>query len=366
LIEETYEEQVGWKQEFLASQLAAYQKQILPFVKAEKFFGYRNRAKLMLRPPNRFGLYQKGSHKLVDIPDCPIHMNDMNSLAKRVMTEASQKKLSIYNEQTHKGLLRAMIIRQSQIRKGLYLILVTRDKNFPQGKTMARDLLRNVSGLVGVSQNINPEKGNVIEGKETILLAGKSHYKDRIGSFSITVSGSAFLQGNHKMAAKIYQSLAKNFPTHPKDLIFDLYAGCGLAGMHVAKKVKQVVGMDQNETAIQDAKKNAKQNQRSNMKFLGGDVDRLLLRAEKRWGSPEGVIVNPPRRGCSQKVLDWLLHSNTKKIAYVSCSPKSLRRDLDLLTQKDQKEPPFQVRQIQGFDLYPQTQQIESLVILQR
>ena len=257
--------------------------------------------------------------------------------------------------------MRYLILRQSQISKALLLGIVTSREKFPEGKRLARALRRKVPKLIGIVQNVNPSKGNVIEGTTNILLDGRERMDDRMGRFKVVVSISSFLQGNHPMAEKIYQAMSYNTMWHKQDILFDLFCGMGLSGLHLAHRVKQVVGVDVNEEAIGNARLNKHLNKKTNMAFLAGRVERMLNTATKRFGEASALIANPPRKGLGPDLLRWIARSKVQKMAYLSCSPKSLAEDLQQMTKAG-----FQVQEIRGFDLYPQTEQIETLALLHR
>lgn len=361
LIEMPYEAQLKEKQGVLRKAFPAYEGALKPFVASPMRLGYRNRAKLVVASHGRFGLYRRGTHKIIYIPECPIHMDRINKLAHAVMKEVFHRRVTIYDERQHKGFLRFILIRQSRKGNGLLLTLVTRTENFEKGEQFARALRRKFPGLVGVVQNVNAAPGNVVEGPTNILLAGKRYLDDEINRIPFVVSSTSFLQGNHATAGLLYKAIAEAHIWNAEDQVYDLYCGLGLTGLHLAGKVKRIVGIEESESAIDDARRNAKLNHKTNLVFFKGKAEDMLGLVHRRVGEPTAVIVNPPRAGCDERVLKFIKNSPATRVVYVSCSPTTLARDLKTL-----EAGKFKVTRMQGFDMYSQTDQIETLVFLER
>ena len=340
---------------------------------------YRNRAKLVPacthplrtglmgapRAPIRLGLYRVGTHEVIDIPGCPVQMDGVNRAVEAVRAGLSRLNVSIYDEATNTGDLRFVTVRQGADTGELLVGFVTRKEGFPQGARLADQLGRHCRGVVGVVQNINPEAGNVIFGTTTRVIAGQPYFEEVVCGVRLRLGMTSFFQVNTGVAEKAYEAILAGLELSKDATLVDLYCGVGSIGLAAARAVRRVVGVEEALEAVELAKSAAAVNGLRNVEFRTGLVAEQLprLTAEFKGGGGRtdtlSVVVNPPRKGLEAGVTDGLLRLGPRRIAYLSCAPPTLIRDLDRLA-----EGGYAVRRVELFDMFPQTEQVEILAIL--
>ncbi|HJU62864.1 MAG TPA: 23S rRNA (uracil(1939)-C(5))-methyltransferase RlmD, partial [Candidatus Binatia bacterium] len=254
---------------------------------------------------------------------------------------------------------RYLDFRYSFARRELHVTLVTRHAEFPQGAALARSLSRRFSFVTGVIQNINETRGNVIWGDRYRLLSGSDTLLEEIGSLKFAFPAGAFSQANPAAAKKLYETVAEMAALTGRENVVDLYCGVGPTSLYVARTARVVWGIDESSHSIDTAKQNARRNGFSNCRFLAGDVGEKIAEAYKTLDRVDSIVLNPPRKGVQPAAMEAILAVNASKIVYVSCEPNSLARDLDRLVNQG-----YRILRLQTFDMFPQTEQVESVVLL--
>ena len=367
LIGMKYPEQLLFKQQRVAE---AFQQQgLLDEVKipavlpSEPPFGYRASAKLAFarkREKVLIGLYQRGSHDVIDCPECPVHHPLINKIAAVVRDEVQRQQISVYNPRHQRGLLRYLLVRVSPTSGKALVTLVCNFRDLQQLPKLAKWLMRKVPEVIGVHQNINSSTGNVILGDQTWKLQGLPDLIERIGDIRLRIAPEAFFQINTLQAARIYSLVRQWAQLSRNDKAIDLFCGIGGIALHLAKDAGQVEGIEYVDEAVRNAAENARLNELHNCRFTTGDATEEL---QKRCGEENLslVTVNPPRKGCPEELLQALCLLRPKQIIYVSCDPDTLARDLKILTAGG-----FRIKQLQPVDMFPQTSHIETVVQLTR
>ncbi len=367
LINMKYADQLLFKQQRVATALLEQglleQVQVPPVLPADPSFGYRASAKLVFsrkREKVLIGLYKRGSHEVIDCPECPVHHPLINKIAAVVRDEVQRQKISIYNGRHQRGLLRHLLIRVSPSSGKALVTFVSNFRDLQQLPKLAKALLRKVPEVIGVHQNINSSSGNVILGERTLKLQGLPDLIERIGDIRLRIAPEAFFQINTVQAARIYALVREWANLSKRDTAIDLYCGIGGIALHLAKDAKQVAGIESVDEAVRNAAENSRLNDLHNCHFFAGDaaVELQKLSAGK---PPSLVTVNPPRKGCSEELLQTLYQLMPKQVIYVSCDPDSLARDLKILTDNG-----YQIKQLQPVDMFPQTAHIEMVVQLEK
>ncbi|MHC5111715.1 MAG: 23S rRNA (uracil(1939)-C(5))-methyltransferase RlmD [Planctomycetota bacterium] len=332
--------------------------------------GYRNRVKLV--PRNNagrieLGLFRAGSHDVVDIPGCPVQCGLINETVEVVRTAIAESNMRIYDEIAHEGDLRFVTIRVGTQTGQVLVGLITLGETCPGLDPFARMLQQKCPHVVGLIQNVNPEKGNVIFGSHTKLIFGHTYLEEMIGSIRIRLGMTSFFQINTPVAEKAYQAIHDRLHMDRRTTLLDLYSGVGAIGLVAASGVYRVVGIEVVEEAVDLAEASARLNGIGNCDFRCGMVETMIspvIRDIARAGITTGrltVVVNPPRKGMDPGLLDRLSQVKPVRMAYLSCEPRTLLRDLKLLQQRD-----YGIRHVELFDMFPQTTKIETLVILER
>ena len=316
------------------------------------------------------GLYRVGTHEVVDIPGCPVQLEALNRAVESVRCCLERFDVSLYDEVQHTGDLRFVSLRAARGGRELLLGLVTRDERLDQVQDLAAALMESCPGLVGVVQNVNPVKGNVIFGTHNVLRAGHPYVEEEVCGVRVQLGLTSFFQVNTEVAALAYRALMSGLNLTLEDVLLDLYAGVGSIGLVAAGAVREVIAVEEEGEALTHARAAGESNVISNITFRAGLVEDTLpellraMQARDLQSNQVAVVVNPPRKGLHPRVIETLTASLTQgyapaRLAYLSCSPHTLARDLQLLTRAG-----YRILTIECFDMFPQTDQVETLALL--
>ncbi|MCK4501599.1 MAG: 23S rRNA (uracil(1939)-C(5))-methyltransferase RlmD, partial [Desulfuromonadales bacterium] len=338
LIGMKYGDQLLFKQQRVAEALQQQglldDVKVLPVLPSDPPFGYRASAKLTFarsREKVLIGLYKRGTHEVIDCPDCPVHHPLINKIVAVVRDEVQRQKVSVYNHRHQHGLLRYLLIRVSPISGKALVTFVSNFRDLQQLPKLAKWLTRRVPEVIGVHQNINSSTGNVIMGDKTIKLCGLPDLIETCGSIRLRIAPESFFQINTLQATNIYALVRKWANLSKQDTAIDLYCGIGGIALHLGKDAWQVDGIEYVDEAVRNAAENARLNDLHNCRFFAGDATEELQKYDSQ-KTPTLVTVNPPRKGCSEELLQTLYQLQPKQIIYISCDPDSLCRDLKILT----------------------------------
>jgi len=361
-----YQKELEFKQnniKQLINRIAGIEKfELKDVLAADDDFRYRNKAQFPLKLDENdqitAGFYKRGSHDIVPNHDCLIQHPLINRILRVTLEELNKFQLSVYNENTLRGLLRHLVIRVGTCTNQGLLVIVTNGDDFIDKKLIARTLMRKIPELKGVVQNINNEDTNVIFGKEDILLAGENKITEYIGQTAYLISARSFFQVNTMQAKKLYDTAAEYLGNDRSVKVIDAFSGTGSIALYLADKAEKIYAVESLESAVKDAEKNAKLNNINNVEFKQGLVEEELPELLKK-EEIDSIIFDPPRKGLDEKTVDLLLASSIKKIIYISCNPATQARDLKKLKEK------YNLVKIQPVDLFPQTYHIESVALLE-
>src|SRR5262245_5017425 len=368
LIDVPYPEQLVRKRDIVARALAAYPSlahlEVPSVVASPHRLGYRARVKLVVRSTRgevATGLYVPGSHRVIDISSCPVHPRPVNQVARYLKAKLFELRITPYDERNDSGQLRYLDFRYSFARHELSVTLVTRHPEFPQGMALARSLSRKFPFITGVIQNINEQQGNVIWGDRYHLLSGRDSLLEKIGGLSFGFPAGVFSQANPSTAKKLYDIVAEMAALSGRENVIDLYCGVGPISIYLAGASRLVWGIDDGSLSIDAAKENARRNGIANCRFVEGDAAEKIAEAHKTLGRVDRIVLNPPRKGVQPAAMDAILAVKAPKVIYVSCEPTSLARDLDKLVTHG-----YRIVRLQPLDMFPQTEQVENVVLLEK
>ncbi len=366
-----YDEQLSKKQAQITAAFADYlslRPVTIPVpVASGRRFGYRARVKLAVQRVKGkpvIGLYRPESHRVIDASACPVHPPPINALVRCLKQLIEKLRITPYDERHDTGQLRYLDIRYSFWQRRLLLTLVTRHMDFPQIRELTRELGRRFPHLVGVVQNINDipgTEGNSIWGHRFHPLRGRDSLIEQVGHLRLHSSADTFTQINPPVARQLYQTVLDWAELSAEHIALDLYCGTGPIALYLASRAKLVVGVDDNTRAIRVAKENARHNGYHNTRFFAGDAAHRLRETASRLARIDCIVVNPPRKGLSPRAFTALEAVAAPRLAYVSCDPLSLARDLDGLCRAG-----YRLTKLQPFDMFPQTDKVETLVLLNR
>ncbi len=317
-------------------------EQVVP---SPRDFSYRNKIQLPVQGP-RIGLYERGTHELVDIEHCLIHSDLGESVYRPIRSLFRELEFDQGCEIRH-------ILVKSAVHTGQVLVVVVTEGP-PSSKLQkfADRLLGALPAVKGVVHNLNKKGSNVVLGDHYQTLAGQNFVRDEICGMLFHVSPASFFQVNPFQAEALYRHVLGLIA--PGLTVVDAYCGVGTLSLLASKKARRVIGIEVVPDAIEDAKRNAELNGVKNVDFHCLPVEKALQ--ELRQG--DVVILNPPRKGCAPKVISTLLSRRPQSIIYVSCDPATLARDLSLLEG-------YRLLSVQPFDMFPQTAHVETVALLQ-
>ena len=325
------------------------------------------------------GFYGFHSHRIIETEDCLINSAENPLILECIKEWAKEYKISGYEEETGKGLLRHIFLRKGFSTGEILLCLVLNGKSLPHGKELwerMQDLSLSVEeggqvqgSIVGLCVNINEGSGNAILGRETLCLYGKDSIEDKIGELSFSISVPSFYQVNPAQTEKIYGKALEYAALTGEKTVWDCYCGIGTISLFLAQKAKQVYGLEIVPEAIENAKENAEKNGLHNTEFYVGAAEEVLpkwVEEQKREGKDVGNLVDvvsldPPRKGCDETCLSAVLELSPKRIVYVSCDPGSLARDIKYLG-----EGGYKLEKWVGIDNFPRTGHVECIALIQR
>ena len=356
------------------SVLAAFRRaglpnaRVAPVLATGKTAGYRNKAQYPVTGTSDepvIGFFAPKSHRVTDARKCPLQPPLFGEILDEIAREIKQYKIAPYDEKTHTGLLRHIYLRASKDEKEVLLTFVLNGDAMPHADEVVRDLTDRFPALVGIGINVNREKTNVICGDEFKTLWGKDGITDALAGVELSFSAASFYQVNRDAAELLYGKAKEIAEFSGDETLLDLFCGVGSIGLSMADAVREVVGIEIVPDAVRCANENAKRNGIKNAAFFAGDAtdtEKLLAGAEKALGKelrPDAVILDPPRKGCDEKLLSFLTNRGIPKIVYISCNPETLARDVAFLTKKG-----YGFSAVTPVDLFPRTGHVECVVRL--
>ena len=307
------------------------------------------------------GFYAKGTHDVIDMKECIIQQEKGDWMTQSVRRIAEELGISAYNEQTQKGILRHVVSRVGVNTGELMLIVVTNGRDFNNKEQLIERIVEEIPGLTSLVQNINEEQTNVILGFKSITLWGRDVIYDTIGDVKFAISPRSFFQVNPEQTKVLYDKALEYAGLTGNESVIDAYCGIGTISLFLAKKSKHVYGVEIIPDAIKDAKNNAKLNGIENVTFEVGAAEKVIPEWAKKGIEVDVVVVDPPRKGCDEALLQTIIELKPKRMVYVSCNPSTLARDLKVL-----EDGGFRTVEVQPVDMFPQTMHVEAVALIER
>ncbi|MBM5612250.1 23S rRNA (uracil(1939)-C(5))-methyltransferase RlmD [Listeria seeligeri] len=322
---------------------------------------YRNKSQVPVGFVNgklTAGFYQKRSHEIIDMSTCLIQSEQGDFAVQKTREVLAKYGTEPYDEKTGKGDIRHIMTRFAHTTGQLMLVLVTTKDRLPFKEEIIRDLTEQLA-LTSIVQNINPQKTNVIFGDRTKTLWGKDIIEDTIHGIRFAISARSFYQVNPLQTEVLYQQAIEAAELTGEETVIDAYCGIGSISLCLAKKAKHVYGVEIVDQAIQDARANAELNNLSNTTFETGKAEEVIPTWYKAGIVADVLVVDPPRKGCDEKLLQTILAMKPKKVVYVSCNPGTLARDMKILSDGG-----YEANLVQPVDMFPMTTHIEAVTVL--
>lgn len=336
---------------------------IHPVIGMEQPYFYRNKAQFPIRTDKEgniiTGFYAGRSHTIIPNTKCYLGDDINETILNQVLSFMKENKITAYNEETGQGLVRHVLIRVGFTTREIMVCLIINGNNLLHGEKLI-EKLKEIKGMTSISININKENTNVILGKKVKTLWGQDTITDYIGNVKYQISPLSFYQVNPVQTKKLYETALSYAGLTGNEVVWDLYCGIGTISLFLAQKAKKVMGVEIVPQAIDDAKKNAKINGITNAEFFVGKAEEVLpakLKEDSEYA--QVIVVDPPRKGCDEVLLDTIVQMKPNRVVYVSCDSATLARDLRYLCDRG-----YEVKEVQPVDMFGHTVHVECVVMM--
>ncbi|MSS42592.1 23S rRNA (uracil(1939)-C(5))-methyltransferase RlmD [Anaerosalibacter bizertensis] len=335
---------------------------INPTIGMETPFRYRNKGMFKVGEKEgniSIGYFKNKSHEVVDIEECIIQDEVVDKVLKIVKEYMEKYNVQAYNKKTNKGTIRDIVTRRTKDGSTMVIIVTTNEK-LPYKDELIKSL-KTVKEVVSIYQNINKKRTPVVLGNKNIKLYGEDKIVDYIDKFKFYISPNSFFQVNPIQTEVLYKKALEYLDLSGEETVFDLYCGIGTISLFISQKAKSVYGVEIVSDAIKDAKENAKLNNAKNIEFIEGKSEEIAPKLLKEGIKADKIVVDPPRKGCDEKLLETIVKIKPETVVYVSCNPSTLARDLKYLDENG-----YKVMEVQPVDMFPWTVHVECVTLLTR
>ena len=334
-----------------------------PIIGMDELFHYRNKAQFPVGRNKEgkivTGFYAGRTHNIIENRDCALGVSENKEVLDRVISHMEKYGIGPYNEATGKGLVRHILIRYGYFTKEVMVCLILNGNKLTKEDVLVESL-REIPGMTSITINVNKKRSNVILGEEIRLLWGQEYITDKIGDIFYQISPLSFYQVNPRQTQKLYAKALEYADLHGEETVWDLYCGIGTISLFLAQKAKFVRGVEIVPAAIENAKENAKLNGLENTEFFVGKAEEVLPREYKKNGVyADVIVVDPPRKGCDETLLETMIEMNPERIVYVSCDSATLARDLKYLCERG-----YELKKVCPVDQFGMTVHVETVVLL--
>ena len=345
-------------------------KVMQPIVGMEEPFHYRNKAQFPIGTDKEghiiTGFYAGRTHSIIPNTDCALGVAVNQKILEIILHFMENNHISAYDEEKQKGLVRHVLIRYGFKTDEIMVCLVINGEKLPHAEKLV-DKLCEISGMTSITISVNKAKTNVIMGNEIKLLWGQTYITDYIGNVKYQISPLSFYQVNPVQTEKLYGLALDYADLNGNETVWDLYCGIGTISLFLAQNAKQVYGVEIVPQAIDDARNNAKINDITNAEFYVGKAEEVLPEYYREYQESHGgetahadvIVVDPPRKGCEESLLQTIVDMQPEKVVYVSCDSATLARDVKFL-----RESGYELKKITPVDQFPNTVHVETVVML--
>ena len=359
-----YEEETRLKAERVRTclnRMAGENLDTVPILAAPTCHGYRNKAQYPLAQKKGrayAGFFRAGTHEVVENDRCRILPLETDVVKDLVMDYVNKFHVSIYDETTHKGLLRHIYVRRGAVSGQILVCLVGNGATLPKVDELLKRL-KTLPGFTTLVLSVNTKKGNAVLGDQFITLYGPGYIEDTLCGLTFRLSPRSFYQVNHDQAQRLYETAIAQAGITKEDTVLDLYCGVGTITLAMAGAAGKVIGVEVIPQAVEDARDNALRNGIDNAEFFCGDAGQAALELERQGVRPDVVVVDPPRKGLNADTIEALHRMSPRRIVYVSCDPATLARDVALL-----KPHGYTLQTVTAADLFPRCAHLETVCLL--
>lgn len=336
--------------------------EVLPTIGMDTPYEYRNKAQFPVGSEDgklSIGFYASRSHRIIDTQECGIQHKSNTDIVATVRRFLEEFHIPTYDEKTYQGLVRHIVTKVGFKTNEIMVCIVINGEKLPHSQELV-DRLKTIDGVKSIVLNHNTTKGNVILGPTITTLYGNSYIRDYIGDIQFEISPLSFFQVNPVQTEVLYKKALEYADLTGNEVVWDAYCGIGTISLFLAQKAKMVYGVEIIEEAINDAKRNANLNGIKNVEFFTGAAEEIIpVKYEEDGIKADVIVVDPPRKGCDEKLLETIAKMEPKRIVYVSCDPGTLARDLGYLVQHG-----YKVIKVQPVDMFPQSVHVECVVLM--
>ncbi|MBQ7296380.1 MAG: 23S rRNA (uracil(1939)-C(5))-methyltransferase RlmD [Clostridia bacterium] len=360
----TYDEQLSFKQAKTIKYLGRF-GHVEEIIGMDEPYHYRNKVQAAFGTTRGgkiiSGVYQSSSHNIVMVDECMLE----DKIADKIITDIRKMlprwKLTAYNEDTGKGFLRHVLVKRGFCTGEVMVVLVTGTNIFPAKKEFLRALLKSHEEITTVVWNINPSKTSLVLGNREEVLFGSGYIEDILCGKRFRISAKSFYQINPVQTEKLYSTAIEFAGLTGKETVLDAYCGIGTIGLVALDKAKRVIGVELNSDAVRDAKMNSKINSAENIRFFCADAGKFMVGMAEEKEKVDVVFMDPPRAGSDIPFLKSIATLKPERVVYVSCNVETQARDLAYLCKSG-----YKVKKIQPVDMFPHTNHVETVVLLNR
>ena len=363
----SYEEQLRFKENKIKNNLRRIggfdTVPLEPICGMDHPFGYRNKAQFPVGTDKNgriiTGFYAGRTHTIIENRKCLLGVPENERILNAVIAFMEEEHIPAYDEASGKGLVRHVLIRYGFTTKEIMVCLVINGRKVKHIEKLTERLTQ-IPGMTSITLNVNTERTNVILGHEILPVWGQAYITDYIGDIKYQISPLSFYQVNPVQTKKLYEKALEYAGLTGKETVWDLYCGIGTISLFLAQKARQVYGVEIVPAAIEDAKNNARINGITNAEFFVGKAEEVLPeKYEKEGVSADVIVVDPPRKGCEESLLDTIVKMAPERVVYVSCDSATLARDLKYLCERG-----YELVKGQGVDQFPMSVHVETVVLL--
>lgn len=343
-----------------------------PVIGMDVPFAYRNKAQFPVRTDKEgnlvTGFYAGRTHSIVHNTDCVLGVPVNREILECILNFMKEYRIPAYDEERHTGLVRHVLIRYGFTTKEIMVCLVINGDSLPDSEELSERLAK-IEGMTSITISVNKGKTNVIMGSDIKPIWGQTYITDYIGKVKYQISPLSFYQVNPVQTEKLYGLALEYANLTGQETVWDMYCGIGTISLFFAQKAKQVYGVEIVPQAIEDAKNNAKINGISNAEFYVGKAEEIFpeycreyeRKHPGRKAYADVIVVDPPRKGCDEALLQTMADIRPERIVYVSCDPATMARDVKYLRQEG-----YEVERVRAVDQFPQTVSVETVALLIR
>lgn len=337
---------------------------VAPTIGAKVPWHYRNKMEFTFAPDGSLGLHEQGNYrKVIPLQTCLIAQEEIVDVVLKIATWAKEHGHSGYNKDTHSGLLRHVMVRQSYATKEMLVsIFATEMPQIVNGVSeLVEKMMREHPNVKGFLWMENRDLADRTQAEKVHRLAGREFIYDELADFRYRIWYDTFFQPNPIQAEQLVDLALEMGEPQDDESMIDLFCGVGTFSLPFAKCVRHLSGVEIVETSIESAKRNARDNDVKNTYFLAKDARRGIDDILDKFGTPDLILLDPPRSGAGGKVMRRIGRAQPRRIVYVSCNPETFAEDITHLQKFG-----YSLQKVQPVDMFPQTFHVECVSLLTR